>query len=168
MVSKISNNRLGWSFNFLMLHVMSDFITRQICSEWILLLPFMVCSFFDNDMSDMSEHFKNANILYLICRKWVPGISNFEKYKIHNYASRIIFERRHLISVYCIVLLERLPVTRQRLLLGGNNGSLTPYGQVPGNMHGQTLHRYPALTLTSCTLLSPTDNWHGGWHTNIS
>ena len=74
----------------------------------------------------------------------------------------IIFERKYLISVQCIVLLERLSVTRQQPAAGWQQWSDWHHMAVPGNMHGQTLHRYPGRhwdteTLLSCYLRLTTD-----------
>ena len=59
---------------------------------------------------------------------WVPNFSKFSS----NLRIKFKFERRHLISVHCIVLLERLPVTRQQQPGGAGWQQwwlLTPYGQ---------------------------------------
>ena len=101
------------------------------------LLPFMVCRFLIILLSNVmtfkkyvsSVHRRYINIsIYCICRKWVPNVSKFSS----NLRIKFKFERRHLISVHCIVLLERLPVTRQQQPGGAGWQQwwlLTPYGQ---------------------------------------
>ena len=83
-------------------------------------------------MPFIKEKIMSNDISYFICRK-----------QIYIYVLHIIFEIKYLISVQCIVLLERLSVTRQQPAAGWQQWSHWHHMAVPGNMHAQTLHRYP-------------------------